>query len=96
MEDYLNTMLVVGCSRHTHRRHQSALRSFIVWCEKQKVHELSVITRATLHGYRKYLYDYRQAGGNSLTKGSLNSKLTPLKKFIQWCAREQYIHDDFA
>jgi integrase/recombinase XerD len=96
MEEYLNTMLVIGLSEHTHRRHQSALRSFILWCEQQHIHELKDVTKETLKSYRKYLYDYRQTNGYPLTKGSLNSKLTPLKKFIQWCTKEHLIDDDFA
>ncbi len=96
MEEYLNTMLVIGLSEHTHRRHQSALRHFIVWCDTQKIDQLTDVSKITLKAYRKYLYDYRQSNGAPLTKGSLNSKLTPLKKFIQWCAREQLITEDFA
>lgn len=96
MEDYLNTMLIIGRSEHTHRRHQSALRSLIVWCENQEIHELHEVTKMTLKSYRKYLYDYRQTNSKPLTKGSLNSKLTPLKKFIQWCAKEHLINDDFV
>lgn len=96
MEEYLKTMLAVGCSVHTHRRHQSALRAFIVWCDGQAMRDLPDISKTTLTTYRQFLFEYRRPNGYPLTKGSLNSKLTPLKKFIQWCAKEQYIPDNFA
>ena len=96
LKNYLNTMLVIGRSKHTHRRHESALRYFIVWCVEQEIDVLLDITKETLNGYRKHLYDYRQPNGETLTKGSLNSKLTPIKTFIHWCAKERHIIDDFA
>ncbi|MEQ8290378.1 MAG: tyrosine-type recombinase/integrase [Gammaproteobacteria bacterium] len=95
-EQYLTTMLVIGLSEHTHRRHQSALRSLILWCDHQDISELHHITKETLTAYRNYLYEYRKSNGDVLTKGSLNSKLTPLKKFIEWCSKEGFIDEDFA
>tara|TARA_R110002072_G_scaffold297959_1_gene471318 strand:+ start:27644 stop:28600 length:957 start_codon:yes stop_codon:yes gene_type:complete len=96
LEDYLTTMLVVGRSEHTHRRHQSALRAFIVWCETHNIHQLHDVSRSTLKTYRKYLFDYQPSHGTPLSKGSLNSKLTPVKKFMQWCTKEQFIAEDIA
>lgn len=96
LEDYLTTMLVIGRSEHTHRRHQSALRAFVVWCETHHIHQLNDVSKSTLKAYRRYLFDYQPPNGSPLSKGSLNSKLTPLKKFMQWCTKEQFIAEDLA
>jgi len=96
MEEYLEMMLIIGRSVHTHRRHQSALRCFILWCTQQNINKLKEISKNTLRHYRKYLYNYRQPDGKHLTNGSKNSKLTPIKVFFNWCAKEHYLPFDIA
>lgn len=96
LDDYLTTMLVIGRSEHTYLRHQTALREFILWCVRHDLGELTNITRDDLKHYRKYQFQYRKTDGKPLTKGSLNSKLTPLKRFFEWCTDEKYIPFDIA
>lgn len=96
VKEYLHHLLVIGRSEHTHRRYESALREFVLWCVLQKCNQLSDINRQVLKKYQQYLYDYRKTNGEPLSKGSKNSKLTPLKKFMEWCFEEKYILEELA
>ena len=91
MARYLEAQQVLGCSKDTHRRRESALRRFIAWSDERSLEDPREITKPILECYQKHLYYYRKSNGDPLSAGSQNVILTPIKSFFKWLTQENYL-----
>jgi len=64
---------------------------FCAWAVAQGVTEAGALTRAVLEAYRRHLRDYRKPGGAPLSLASQHARLTHLRVWCAWLAREQYL-----
>jgi len=92
---YLNRWLehsaVHGFSADTLKRHESALRRFIEWCDERGITEPQAVTKPMLERYQRHLFYYRKADGKPLGFGSQNVLLAPVKGFFKWLCQQNYL-----
>jgi integrase/recombinase XerD len=60
------------------------------------VTELAALTRPVLEPFRRHLSEYRRPNGAPLSLASQHARLTHLRMWCAWLAREQYLPDDPA
>lgn len=96
VDDYLDMLLTTGKSERTHINHQSSLRDFILFCTRLEINNISDINKTTLKNYRKNVYNRRKPDGMPLAKSSMSTRLSATKKFIEWCAKEKIISENFS
>ena len=72
------------------------LRLFCTWAAAHGVTEMEALNRAVLDAYRHHLTDYRKRDGARLSLASQHGRLTHLRVWCAWLAREQYLPTDPA
>lgn len=82
---------VKGFSSDTLTRRDAALRRFIQWCDERHLHHPADITKPILERYQRHLFYYRKPNGDTLTLGSQQSLLIPIKVFFKWLTKENHI-----
>jgi integrase/recombinase XerD len=100
---YLEALAVRGLSAQTVTTRQSALRQFIAWASERSLATPAEITADTLVRYQRHLYYHREAGGPGVGRGrgrnagrplsvlTQHARLTAVKLFFRWLARERWI-----
>ena len=83
--------LVHNYSPKTVETRERALRAFFTWAEMRSLTHPKDITRPILQRYQRHLYFYRKKDGNPLSFRTQASRLTPIRAFFKWLARENYI-----
>jgi integrase/recombinase XerD len=72
------------------------LRLFCTWAAARGVTEVETLTRTLLEAYRHHLIEYRKPDGAPLSLASQHTRLTHLRVWCAWLAREQYLADNPA
>lgn len=75
----------------TVRHAEECLRSFILWCDERGLGRPHDITKPILERYQRYLFLYRKGNGQPLTARTQYSRLTPLRGFFKWLAKQNHI-----
>lgn len=91
LKRWLEHSAMCNFSADTIKRHDSALRRFIEWCDERGITEPQVVTKPMLERYQRHLFYYRKADGKPLGFGSQNVMLAPVKGFFKWLCQQNYL-----
>ena len=67
------------------------LRYFLIWCDERGLARPQDITKPILERYQRYLFLYRKEDGQPLTTRSQHTRITPLRAYFKWLARNNHI-----
>lgn len=67
------------------------LRYFLLWCEERGLHRPQDITKPIIERYQRYLFLHRKDNGQPLSTRSQHTRITPLRAYFKWLARQNYI-----
>lgn len=67
------------------------IRYFLLWCDERGLNRPHDITKPILERYQRYLFLYRKEDGQPLTTRSQHTRITPLRAFFKWLARQNHI-----
>lgn len=88
---YLEQGHVRGFSAETMRRHDGALRRFVVWCEERAVADPKAVTQPMIERYQSQLFYHRKPDGQPLTHMTQRALVATVKSFFKWLAQNRYI-----
>ena len=81
-----------GYAEQTVKNRAAAVRVFIAWCEERAIMRAVEVTRPVLERYQRWLYhQYRKRDGQPLSFRSQYSRLSPLRAFFRYLARENLL-----
>jgi integrase/recombinase XerD len=75
----------------TIKHRKETISAFIRWCEDRGIETPQAITKPILERYQRHLYYHRKPDGQPLSSRSQRSKLTPIRAYFKWLARENHI-----
>jgi integrase/recombinase XerD len=90
-EAFLQWMAVTNYSQATIKNRRTYLRYFIIWCDDRGLTQPSEITRPIVDRYQRYLYYYRKKDGHPLSFRSQHTRLTSVRSFFKWLAKNNHI-----
>jgi integrase/recombinase XerD len=67
------------------------LRFFIAWCLDRGIARPQDVTRAIIERYQSHLFVYRKKDGQPLSTSSQHVRITPLRAWFKWLARQNFI-----
>jgi integrase/recombinase XerD len=67
------------------------LRYFLLWCEERGLGRPQEITKPIIERYQRYMFLYRKEDGQPLSTRSQHTRITPLRAFFKWLARQNHI-----
>lgn len=67
------------------------IRYFLIWCDERGLNRPQDITKPILERYQRYLFLYRKDDGQPLSTRSQHTRVTPLRAFFKWLARQNHI-----
>jgi len=67
------------------------VRTFAVWCEERGITRPSEVTREILERYQRHVYYLKREDGRGLGFKTQLSRLTQVRGFFRWLARERYL-----
>lgn len=88
MQRHIEALAIKGYTPASRYNAERYLRDFIAWCEVRSLARPGQITAAILEAYQRSLFYYRQKNGEPLSVYSQRAKLSPLKTFFKWLARQ--------
>lgn len=88
---YLESCRIKHLSPDTLRRHDSAVRRFVVWCEERSLDTPDTITKPILERYQSHLFYYRKSNGIPLSAASQQLFLSSVQLFFRWLVRENLL-----
>jgi len=68
-----------------------SLRYFIIWAAERGLIRPQEITKPILERYQRYLFLYRMKNGEPLSVRSQHTRMTPIRAFFKWLARQNHI-----
>jgi integrase/recombinase XerD len=91
LERFLEWLEVKNYSERTVQMRRVCGGYFIDWAAQRGVGRACEVTRPILERYQRYLFYYRKANGEPLSIRSQISRLTSLRSWFKWLARENHI-----
>lgn len=88
---YLASLQMRGYSQETVEDAGRELHTFILWATGRGLARPCEITKAALEDYRAHLFSWRKADGNPLSFRTQMVRLTRIRGFFRWLAREDHI-----
>jgi integrase/recombinase XerD len=88
---YVEACRVRGQSERTLEQRNSALRAFIGWCDERGLTAPGAVTVQAIERYRRHLFHHRRADGQGLSLATQRNRLTQVKGWFRWLARERWI-----
>ena len=88
---YLEWRDVRGYSSEGRSNHESMLRGFGRWCEERGVSRPVEVTREIVDRYQRWLFHHRLASGRTLSICTQITRLSYLRTFYKWMAKQRYI-----
>lgn len=67
------------------------LRYFLLWCDERGLGRPQEITKPIIERYQRYMFLYRKEDGQPLSTRSQHTRITPLRAFFKWLARQNHI-----
>jgi len=89
--EYLEHIRVRNYSARTVAGREVYIGYFIKWAEERGVTRPAEVTKQVLERYQRYLYHYRKADGQPMSFRGQFTRLTPLRAFFKYLARENHI-----
>jgi len=93
---YLTWLQVRGFSAETVETRGRDLYAFITWATERGLAEPREITKPILERYQRHLFHWRKEGGAPLSFRTQAGRLSRIRGFFQWLARENHILADPA
>jgi integrase/recombinase XerD len=90
-ERYFQWMRVKNYSARTIVNRRNYLRYFVQWCEDRGLTQPADITPPLLERYQRALFYYRQRNGRPLSFRSQHTRLTSVRAFFKWLAKQRYL-----
>lgn len=91
MRQFLAWRLERRFSVKTVEHGEQCLRYFILWCDERGLQRPQDITRPILERYQRHLFLYRKANGEPLSARTQYGRITPLRSFFTWLAKQNHI-----
>ena len=91
MRRYIEHIKIRGYTELTVYGQEHYLRDFIGWCDTRGLSRPHEVTKPIIEAYQRYLHYYRKRDGAPLSYISQRSKITPVKSFFRWLARENHV-----
>jgi integrase/recombinase XerD len=88
---YLEWRDVHGYSQRARGSCESTLRSFGTWCAERGVSRPVEVTRGMVERYQRWLYHHRRPDGRPLAVRTQIGRLSYLRSFCRWMAKERYV-----
>ncbi|NJD06119.1 MAG: site-specific tyrosine recombinase XerC [Methylococcaceae bacterium] len=88
---FLEWMRVKNYAERTTENREVYLRYFISWCDERGLSRPQDITKPIIERYQRYLFHYRKPNGEPLSIRSQHTRLTPVRAYFKWLARENHI-----
>ena len=88
---FLEWLRVHHYSERTTELRELYLRYFLIWCDERGLCRPNEITKPILERYQRHLFHHRKTNGEPLSIGSQYARLTPIRGFFKWLARENHI-----
>ena len=67
------------------------LRYFLLWCDERGLCRPQEITKPIIERYQRYMFLYRKEDGQPLSTRSQHTRITPLRAYFKWLARQNHI-----
>ena len=96
LNDYLERMKTLNYSEQTSKLRKFELEFFFDWCEERSLVEVDQITRPVVEKFQHSLARYRQKSGKCLSIGVQRSRLSSIRQFFKYLARNYYIENNPA
>lgn len=87
-EQFYEWMHVTNYSPSTITSRRVYLGFFITWSIERGLNQPCEITKVLLERYQRYLVNYRKKNGDPISIRSQHTRITPLRAFFKWTARE--------
>lgn len=88
---YLAHLAEKNYSPRTIESRDTYLRYFIAWCDDRGLTRPHDITKPILERYQRYLFLHRKKDGQPLTTRSQHTRITPIRAWFKWLARQNHI-----
>jgi integrase/recombinase XerD len=89
--EHLEWMRSVNYSELTVEARRRYVESFVAWCAERGVSRPGEVVRPVLERYRRHLYRHRKRNGLPLSFQTQASRLTGVKMFFKWLAKNNHI-----
>lgn len=67
------------------------LRFFIEWCDERGIKRPQDVTRPIIERYQRFIFVYRKKDGQPLSTSSQHIRITPIRAWFKWLARQNFI-----
>jgi integrase/recombinase XerD len=91
MEQFFEWMLVRNFSIQTVETRRQQLGYFIDWCAARGITQPAEVTKPIVERYQRYMYHYRKRNGDPLSFQSQGARLTPIRTWFRWMARNNHV-----
>jgi integrase/recombinase XerD len=91
LEKHLEDLRVRNYSEYTVRNRRVHIKLFLDWCRERGIAEPVEVTRTVLESYQRHIFHYRKKDGSPLAFTGQQARLTPLRVWFRWLARQHYI-----
>jgi len=89
--EFLEWMLVKNFSERTVGNRQLHLELLVDWLYERGIERPAEVTRPVLERYQRHLYHYRKKSGLPMSFMSQHGRLTSIRAFFRWLARQNRI-----
>ena len=90
-QDYLQWMQIKNFSENTIETREFFLFWFIEWCGQRNLIRPSEITKPIIERFQRYMFHYRKANGEPLSFRGQANRLSAIRSWFKWLARENHI-----
>lgn len=88
---FLEWLRTKGYSERTVGNRAESIGAFILWCDERGITRPVEVTRPILERYQRWLYHYRKDSGQPLSFRSQYSRLSPLRSFFRYLAKQNLL-----
>lgn len=96
LEKWWLWLAVQHYSNETVVSRKASIKGFIEWCHERGLTRPCDISKPVLERYQRHLYTYRKADGQPLSHGTQTGRLSVLRSFFAWLAKQNHIPADPA
>jgi integrase/recombinase XerD len=91
MKRFLEALRVKNYSERTVENRESYLSFFVAWCEARSISRPQEVTKPILERYQRHLFHLRKENGKPLTFSAQIQRLTPIRAYFKWLARQNVL-----
>jgi integrase/recombinase XerD len=91
LEKHAEYMRLHNYSEYTIKTHRVEIRQFLLWAEDHGITDPVEVTRTVLERFQKYVFNYRKKNGEPLSFTAQHHRITALRVWFKWMARQHHI-----